>query len=102
LVILLLNILPLGLVAGALGTLSAGTVTRTSDMVATVTFTSSEAGTYYYAVAEDEAEEPTIDTTGAGTACDTSLQTISLTELTAGRRTSPSLSRTAKEIQAQL
>ena len=67
-------------------TLTAGEVTRTSDTNATVKFTSNEAGTYYYEVVEGGAPEPTIDTTGTGTACDTSEQIITLDNLTAGAK----------------
>lgn len=49
-------------------TLSSGNVNRTSDTAATISFTASEAGSYYIAVVAKDAEEPTIETTGAGTA----------------------------------
>ena len=62
-------------------TLSGGSATRDSETSATVKFTSSEAGTYYYAVVESNEAAPTIDTTGTGTACDTTEQTISLNNL---------------------
>ena len=62
-------------------TLTAGSVTRDSEAAATVKFTSSEAGEYYYAVVESGAAEPEIDTTGTGTSCSTAQQTISLTNL---------------------
>ena len=62
-------------------TLSNGSATRDSETTATVKFTSDEAGSYYYAVVESGATTPTIDTTGTGTACDTTEQTISLTNL---------------------
>lgn len=65
-------------------TLTAGTVSRTSDADATVKFSSNETGTYYYSVVDDEASAPTIDTAGAGTACSTSETTITLSTLTAG------------------
>ncbi len=67
-------------------TLTAGAVSRTSDTEATVKFTSSEAGTCYYAVVESGAAAPTIDTSGAGTACAAAEQTISFTSLTAGAK----------------
>ncbi|HBF66001.1 MAG TPA: hypothetical protein DDW34_09940, partial [Clostridium sp.] len=60
-----------------------GVANRTSDTAATVKFTSNEAGKYYTAVVEKGAEAPTIDTTGAGTACTTAETTASVT-LTAG------------------
>ncbi len=62
-------------------TLSNGNATRTSETTATVKFTSDEAGSYYYAVVESGAEEPTIDTTGEGTACNSGENSISLTTL---------------------
>ena len=62
-------------------TLSNGSATRDSETSATVKFTSDEAGTYYYVVAESGAETPDIDTTGTGTACVSGENTISLTSL---------------------
>ena len=67
-------------------TLSGGSATRDSENAATVRFTSDEAGTYYYAVVESGDTAPTIDTTVAGTSCDTTEQTISLNNLTAGAK----------------
>ncbi|WP_244331267.1 leucine-rich repeat domain-containing protein [[Clostridium] hylemonae] len=66
--------------------LKAGTAVRTSDMAANVTFTSSRAGWYYYAVVDSGAARPAIDTTGGGRACGTGLQTIRLTTLSAGAK----------------
>ena len=66
--------------------LTAGDVSRTSDALATVKFTSDEAGQYYYAVVAGDDSAPDIDTTGDGTPCDTTEHTISLTELTAGAK----------------
>jgi LPXTG-motif cell wall-anchored protein len=66
-------------------TLSAGTITRTSDTAATVKFTSDEAGQYYYQVVADGTGDPNIDTSGAGTACGTTEVTLSPT-LTAGAK----------------
>ena len=66
--------------------LTAGEVTRASDTSATVKFTSNEAGTYYYEVVDSGAPEPIINTMGAGTACDTSEQIITLDNLTAGAK----------------
>ncbi|MEQ2443606.1 DUF6273 domain-containing protein [Pseudoflavonifractor sp. CLA-AP-H29] len=63
-------------------TLTAGTATRTSETSATVKFTSSEAGTYYYAVVESGDTAPTIDTTGDGTTCISGPNTISISDLT--------------------
>lgn len=62
-------------------TLSNGSATRDSETAATVRFTSDEAGEYYYAVVESDDTAPTIDTTEAGTSCDTTEQAISLTSL---------------------
>lgn len=62
-------------------TLSAGSVTRDSETSATVKFTSSEAGTCYYAVVESGVAAPTINTSETGTACVSGENTISLTSL---------------------
>ena len=67
-------------------TLTGGSATRTSDTAATVKFTSNEAGSYYYTVVESGAAEPDVNSSGTGTACDTTEQTISLTTLTAGAK----------------
>ncbi|MEN6325731.1 MAG: S-layer homology domain-containing protein [Syntrophomonas sp.] len=66
--------------------LTAGGVSRSSDSEATVNFTSDEAGQYYYGVVAEGAAVPAIDTSGPGTACGTSEETITLTSLTAGGR----------------
>jgi LPXTG-motif cell wall-anchored protein/uncharacterized repeat protein (TIGR02543 family) len=66
--------------------LTAGAASRISDTKATVTFTSNEAGQYYYAVVEKDADEPVIDTGGSGTVCDTTEQTITLDSLTPGAK----------------
>ncbi len=66
--------------------LTAGTVSRISNTEATVTFTSDEAGEYYYAVTEAGAGAPGIDTSTPGTVCDANEQTISLDSLTAGAK----------------
>ena len=58
-------------------TLTPGSATRDSETAATVKFTSDEAGEYYYAVVESGAEEPSIDTTVAGTSCISGENTIS-------------------------
>ena len=63
-------------------TLAAGDATRTGAATATVKFTSDEAGSYYYAVVESGATEPDVNTSGTGTPCDTTEQTISLDSLT--------------------
>ncbi len=67
-------------------TLTAGAVSRISDNAATVTFTSSEAGSYYYEVVDSGAAAPAIDTTVAGVSCAAGEQTISLTNLTVGAK----------------
>ena len=71
----------LTVVDGTAPTLSGGSATRDSETSAAVKFTSDEAGSYYYAVVESNEAAPTIDTTGTGTACDTTEQTISLNNL---------------------
>ena len=63
-----------------------GVANRISATEATVTFSSEEAGEYYYAVTEAGASPPDIDTSGSGTPCDTTGQTISLASLTAGAK----------------
>lgn len=62
-------------------TLSNGSATRDSETSATVKFTSDEAGSYYYEVVNSGENQPTIDTAGTGTTCDTTEQTISLNNL---------------------
>jgi hypothetical protein len=61
-----------------------GAVSRASHTTATVKFTSSHAGSYFYTVVSSGAPVPIIDTSGAGIACDTSEQTINLSGLTTG------------------
>ena len=58
--------------------LTSGGATRDSDATATVTFTSGEAGTYYYAIAESGATAPDIETSGTGAACIIGENTISI------------------------
>ena len=62
--------------------LSGVSATRTSETTATVTFTSDEAGTYYYEVVENSEDAPTIDIIGMGTSCARGENTISLDSLT--------------------
>ena len=64
--------------------LTAGTVNRGNDTDATVTFTSDEAGIYYYAVTDSDVTAPDIDTTATGLALGEGEQTISLSHLSAG------------------
>ena len=66
--------------------LTAGAVNRTNDTNATVAFTSDAAGSYYFCVVDDGATAPTVDTSGAGTACGAGETVISLTTLTAGAK----------------
>ena len=67
-------------------TLTAGTVNRTSDTEATVTFTSDEAGTYFYKVVDSGAEAPTNIVSGTSTDMAIGENTINLTNLTAGAK----------------
>ncbi len=62
-------------------TLTAGTAERNSDTAATVKFTSSKPGSYYYAVVADGAAAPAIDMSGAGTACVEGENIITLSSL---------------------
>ena len=63
-------------------TLTAGTATRDSETTATVKFTSSEAGTYYYAVVESDGDAPAdLTTIGTSGTCVTGTNTISVTGL---------------------
>ena len=66
--------------------LSNGNATRTSDTAATVTFTSSAAGSYYYKVVTSGAAEPDIDTSKSGNAAVAGSNTITLNNLTTGAR----------------
>jgi hypothetical protein len=66
--------------------LSAGTAERTSDTTATVKFTSSEAGAYFYSVVNSGAAAPTIGTSTGGTSAVVGENTIALTNLTVGAR----------------
>ena len=63
-------------------TLTAGTATRDSATTATVTFSSNEAGTYYYAVVDSGGDAPTdLTTIGTSGTCVTGTNTISVTGL---------------------
>ena len=62
-------------------TLTPGSATRDSETAATVQFTSSEAGSYYYAVVDSDAAEPEITTTGAGTSYASGENILSLANL---------------------
>ena len=66
--------------------LSDGSATRTSDKEATIKFTSSAAGHYYYKVVASGAAEPDIDTSKSGSAAVAGSNTITLNNLTAGAR----------------
>ena len=67
-------------------TLSAGSATRDSETAATVKFTSGETGTYYYAVVESGATEPTDIVSGDSANMASGENTINLTNLTAGAK----------------
>ena len=67
-------------------TLTAGTVNRTSDKDATVTFNSNEAGTYFYNVVDSGASEPTDITSGTSYTLNSDTNPITLTDLTAGAK----------------
>jgi hypothetical protein len=66
--------------------LTNGSAERTSAKQATVKFTSSEAGTYYYAVVNKGAATPAVDTTRNGKSATAGENTITLNNLTAGAR----------------
>ena len=66
--------------------LTNGSAERVSDKEATVKFTSSEAGTYYYAVVNKGATTPTVDTTKNGKNAVAGENVITLNNLTAGAR----------------
>ena len=61
-------------------------VERTSDNAATVKFTSSMAGNYFYKVVAKGAAAPTVDTTRGGTTAVKGENTITLTNLSTGAR----------------
>ncbi len=67
-------------------TLTAGTVNRTSDTDATVTFTSDEAGTYFYEVVDSGEGAPTDITSGTSYTLTNDTNTITLANLTAGAK----------------
>ncbi len=66
--------------------LTAGTVNRTSDTDATVTFTSDEAGTYFYEVVNSGEGAPTDITSGTIYTLTSDTNIITLTDLTAGAK----------------
>ena len=66
--------------------LSNGSATRTSKTGATVKFTSSEAGNYFYKVVDHGAAAPTVNTGKNGTSAVQGENTITLTNLSAGAR----------------
>jgi hypothetical protein len=66
-------------------TLTAGTVNRTGNFSATVTFTSSEAGRYYTAYTSSGGNQPAISTPGTGTACTVGANTLTVS-LTTGAK----------------
>ncbi|WP_312649896.1 dockerin type I domain-containing protein [Aminipila sp.] len=59
---------------------------RSSDTAAQITFTSSEAGSSYYVVVDDNQTAPVINTGGTGTACIKGANTIDISGLTAGAK----------------
>jgi hypothetical protein len=65
--------------------LTAGTVTRNSNLTATVQFTSTEAGRYYYSAVVEGVNAPLISTIGAGTVCIAGQNTITV-YLTSGAK----------------
>jgi hypothetical protein len=65
--------------------LTAGTVKRTGNMTAAITFTSNEAGKYYYAAADSGADEPVVKTGGLGYKCAAGTNTVSV-YLTSGAK----------------
>ena len=67
-------------------TLSNGSATRTSKTGATVKFTSSEAGNYFYKVVDHGAAAPTVDTSKNGTSAVQGENTITLSNLTEDAR----------------
>ena len=67
-------------------TLSNGSATRTSKTGATVKFTSSEAGNYFYKVVDHGAAVPTVDTSKNGTSAVKGENTITLSNLTEDAR----------------
>ena len=67
-------------------TLSNGSATRSSKTAATVKFTSSEAGNYFYKVVDHGAAVPTVDTSKNGTSAVKGENTITLSNLTEDAR----------------
>jgi hypothetical protein len=65
--------------------LAAGNVTRNSNITATITFSSSAAGRYYYSVVAAGANEPAVGTGGLGTVCSAGANTVTI-YMTAGAR----------------
>jgi uncharacterized surface anchored protein len=65
--------------------LSAGSAVRSGSMTATVTFTSSEAGRYYFSAVVKGSAAPTVSTLGNGTACAAGVNTVTV-YLTAGEK----------------
>ena len=72
--------------APAAPTLSDGSATRTSKTGATVKFTSSEAGNYFYKVVDHGAAAPTVDTGKNGTSAVQGENTFTLSNLTEDAR----------------
>ena len=67
--------------------LEAGTVSRSSENTATVSFTSNKSGSYFYALVNDVDGTPIIDTTSSGVPISENVETqIELTTLTPGAK----------------
>ena len=81
-------------------TLTAGTVNRTSDTEATVTFTSDEAGTYFYEVVNSGEGAPTDITSGTIYTLTSDTNIITLTNLTAGAKDIYIVAKDAAENQS--
>lgn len=80
--------------------LTAGTVNRTSDTDATVTFTSDEAGTYFYEVVNSGEGAPTDITSGTIYTLTSDTNIITLTNLTAGAKDIYIVAKDAAENQS--
>jgi hypothetical protein len=65
--------------------LSAGNAVRSGNMTASVTFTSSEAGRYYYSAVAKGSAVPTVSTLGNGTACAAGVNSITI-HMTSGAK----------------
>jgi hypothetical protein len=66
-------------------TLSAGSAARINNLNASVQFTSSKAGKYYYSVVNSGAAEPSVSTAGIGASCAEGSNTVTV-YMTAGAK----------------